>query len=183
MIRVARLKAAAAGCEERIEFRVLPIEELHTLPDEMRFDGVFSNFGAINCVADIPRLAQSLAMRVNVGAPLLFVVMGRHVPWEWAWYLARGDRARAFRRLRPDGTEWRGLRIHYRTPADLARELSPWFEVRRRSALGFALPPSYAASWLDSSPRTLALLSTIERATSRITAPLGDHYMLEAGRA
>src|SRR4029079_14845840 len=34
MIRSARLKAASAGCSERIEFHVLPIESLHTLPRE-----------------------------------------------------------------------------------------------------------------------------------------------------
>ena len=29
--------------------------------------------------------------------------MGRHVPWEWGWYLARGEGGKAFRRLRRDG--------------------------------------------------------------------------------
>ena len=183
MIRIARLKAAAAGCADRIEFHVMPIEALHTLPREQRFDGVFSNFGAINCVADVPRVARSLALRLEHHAPLMFVVMGRHVPWEWAWYLAHGDRQRAFRRLRRAGAAWRGLTIHYPTPAELAQQLAPAFETRRRTALGFVLPPSYAAQWLDSRPRWLAALEAMERITQRVAAGLADHYILEAVRA
>jgi len=182
MIRVARGKAAAAGCAERIEFHCLPMESLEDLYFEGRVDGVFSNFGAVNCVADLAGLSRTLARRVQTGAPLVFVAMGRYVPWEWAWYLARGDTRRAFRRLAKAGTAWRGLTIHYPTPGALARTLAPQFTARRRAALGFALPPSYAAGWLDFSPRALAFLSALERATSRFTAPLGDHYILEAVR-
>jgi SAM-dependent methyltransferase len=182
MIRVARLKAFHAGCADRIEFHAMPIEALHTMPREGRFDGVFSNFGAINCVADVGRLARSLATRLQRGAPLLFVVMGRYVPWEWAWYLAHGDRQRAFRRLRRAGAQWRGLTIRYPTPRELSRQLEPTFEARRRTALGCVLPPSYAAQWLDARPRWLAALAAVERVTQRVTAGLADHYILEAIR-
>ena len=180
MIRIARLKALAAGCADSIEFHVMPIEALHTLPRAERFDGAFSNFGAINCVADVPRLARSLALRMSPGAPLMFIVMGRYVPWEWAWYLAHGDRQRAFRRLHRGGATWRGLTIHYPTPAELAQALAPMFETRRRTALGFVLPPSYASHWLDSRPRWLGALSTVERLFQRVAAGLADHYILEA---
>jgi SAM-dependent methyltransferase len=183
MIRIARLKAISAGCAERIEFHAMPIEALHTLPREQRFDGVFSNFGAINCVADVGRLARNLALRMPPGAPLMFVVMGRHVPWEWAWYLARGDRRRAFRRLDRAGVRWRGLTIHYPTPSELAGALAPMFDTQRRAALGFALPPSYAAHWLDSRPRMLAALTGLERLMQPFTAGLADHYVIEATRA
>jgi SAM-dependent methyltransferase len=183
MIRVAKLKALAAGCAHRIEFRVLSIEALQTLPPELRFDGVFSNFGVVNCVADTRELARQLAARLAPRAPLMFVAMGRHVPWEWLWYLARGDPGRAFRRLNRDGVEWRGLRIRYPTPAELAGQLAPWFTGAHCSALGFALPPSYAAGWLDRWPRSLAALEWIEHATRRFTASLADHFILEAVRA
>ena len=182
MIRIARLKAISAGVAASIEFHCMPMEAIHTLPAGRTFDGVFSNFGAVNCVADIPRLSRSLARRLVPGAPLMFVVMGRYVPWEWGWYLARGDRRRAFRRLNPAGTPWRGMQIHYPTPAQLERDLAPAFITQRRAALGFALPPSYASGWLDGAHRTLALLTQIERATRRFTAALADHYVLEAAR-
>jgi SAM-dependent methyltransferase len=185
MIRVARQKASAAGCADRIEFHCLAMESLSELTVG-RFDGVFSNFGAVNCVADFSGLSRVLAGLLEPGAPLLFVVMGRHVPWEWAWFLARGDRRRAFRRLRREGSAWRGLTIHYPTPGALERRLAPHFTTLRRSALGFVLPPSYAGAWLERSPRMLRMLAAIDHATSRHTYGLADHYVLEAragGRA
>ena len=81
------------------------------------------------------------------------------------------------------GARWRGLTIRYPTPTELAAALAPMFVTRRRAALGFALPPSYASQWLDSRPRTLAALTGIERAMQLVTAGLADHYMLEAARA
>ena len=183
MIRIARLKATAAGFADRIDFHAMPMEALHTLPLEERFDGVFSNFGAINCVSDVSRLAHDLARRMAPGSPLIFVVMGRYVPWEWGWFLSRGDGHRAFRRLNRDGVSWRGLTIHYPTPSGLAASLAPMFETRWRAALGFLLPPSYASGWLNGRPNVLAALTAVERRMRRMTAGLADHYMLEAVRA
>jgi len=180
MLRIARQKALAAGCAERIEFHCLPMERLQELPCEGRFDGVFSNFGAVNCVGDIAALSRTLTQWLEPGAPLLFVAMGRHVPWEWAWYLAQGDRRRAFRRLQKQGAEWRGLTIHYPTPGELTRMLAPQFTTQRRTGLGFALPPSYAGAWLEHAPIRFAMLRAIERITSSFTAGLADHYVLEA---
>lgn len=180
MIRVARRKAEAAGCADRIEFHCLPIEALSELSRDESFDGVFSNFGAINCVADLEALSDTLHTFLAPGAPLLFVVMGRYVPWEWAWYLARGEWHRAFRRLGRHGAQWRGLTIHYPTPRTLSRALAPHFVTRRRTALGFALPPSYAGDWLNRSPAMLRVLSSVETVSRRFTAGLADHFVLEA---
>jgi hypothetical protein len=110
--------------------------------------------------------------------------MGRHVPWEWAWFLARGDRRKAFRRRQAGGATWQGMRIAYPTPAELERTLSPYFAATRRAALGFVLPPSYASGWLERRPRVLAAFRQIERAAQRWQplASFADHYIFEARR-
>ncbi len=110
--------------------------------------------------------------------------MGRYVPWEWAWYLARGDAARAFRRLRRDGVEWRGMRISYPTPAKLVRAFSPYFASPHIAPLGVVLPGSYAAARLERSPRALALLARVERLARhrRSLAAFSDHFYFEARR-
>jgi SAM-dependent methyltransferase len=182
MIRVARAKADRAGVADRIRFVCAPMERVASGIGDEVFDGVFSNFGAVNCVEDISALASGLATRLVAGAPLIFVAMGRHVPWEWAWYLARGKPAQSFRRMRRNGVEWRGLRVRYPTPGSLAAALSPGFTVTQRSGLGFVLPPSYASGWLDSAPRTLAVMAALERATAGFTARLADHFVIEAVR-
>jgi SAM-dependent methyltransferase len=183
MLRIAAAKAKRLGCGERIDFRCLPFERVGELRGH-RFDGVWSNFGALNCVSNLEAGVAALAPLVTAGAPLVWVVMGRHVPWEWAWFLLRGRPDRAFRRLHAGGTVWRNLRIVYPTPAELERALAPHFAPVRRSPLGFALPPSYASRWLERRPRIEAALQRVELAAQRCSplASLADHYVLEARR-
>jgi hypothetical protein len=110
--------------------------------------------------------------------------MGRHVPWEWAWFLARGDWRKAFRRSRKGGSTWRSMRISYPTPGALARALGPHFAPVGRRALGVVLPPTYASGWLERSPRALYALACLERALQRCEplAAVADHYIFEARR-
>jgi SAM-dependent methyltransferase len=184
MIKVARLKADAGDCGSRIEFHCLPMEELGPSLDGEVFDGVLSNFGAINCARRLPALVADIAGRLSPGAPLLWVVMGRHVPWEWLWYLVRGEWSKAWRRLRSGGVDWRGLTISYPTPSELTALLRPYFAISRLTPLGFALPPSYAAGWLDRSPRTLKVLTRMEKFAQRSSAlaSWSDHFIVEAVR-
>jgi SAM-dependent methyltransferase len=184
MIEVAQRKINCSSGIEPIEFRRVPMEGLGASLAGRSFDGVFSNFGAVNCVADLPSLAASLAGLLTPGAPLIWVVMGRRVPWEWLWYLPRGDARRALRRFRKTGVEWRGLRIFYPTPTEAIAALEPHFAVKRVSPLGCFLPPSYAAAWWNRSPRALAVLTRLELFAQRSPslAAWSDHYILEANR-
>jgi SAM-dependent methyltransferase len=184
MLRVAALKAERAGCAHRVQFVCMPMDTLRSGLSGEKFDGIYSNFGAINCTQHIDRIAADLAPLVPSCAPLALVAMGRYVPWEWAWYLARGAGRKAFRRLNRDGVEWRGIRVSYPSPRMLANALRPHFVAQRASALGFALPPSYAAGWLDHSPRMLAVLTRVEHAVQRwaALAAFADHYYLQATR-
>ena len=185
MLRVAAEKAAQAGVRRRIEFRCVPMEHLGTELAGRRFDGVWSNFGAVNCVPRLETAVAGLAALLEPGAPLAWVVMGKHVPWEWLWFLARGNARKAFRRERHGGAVWRGMRIAYPTPAELTRAVAPHFTPTRCRPLGFVLPPSYASGWLERRPRLLASLTRVERSAQRVQAlaSLADHYLFEARRA
>lgn len=184
MLQVAKKKAERAGCAQRIQFRCVPMERLGSELSGELFDGVFSNFGAVNCTSRLDEVIADIAPLLRAHAPLVWVVMGRHVPWEWTWFLARGEWQKAFRRQRNGGVAWRGLQIMYPTPNELARSLSPYFAPVRRNALGFALPPTFASRWLENSPRLLATLTHIERAAQRWQplAACADHYIMEARR-
>lgn len=182
MVAEAERKAAAAGVSVRPAFRALPIERLSELAGS-HFDGAYSSFGALNCV-DLAAAGAALAGLLPPRAPAILCLMGRHVPWEWAYYGAKGDRARAFRRLARGGREWRGLLVRYPTPRQAARSLSPWFETRRAWALGALVPPTYVEGWASRHPRALALLDRVERALERVPPlpSLSDHYVLELER-
>jgi SAM-dependent methyltransferase len=184
MIQAARRKALIGNCEERIEFRCVAMEDIGSFADGDVFDGVLSNFGAVNCVSDLQALVADVAERLAPGASLLWVVMGRHAPWEWFWYLIQGRWRKAWRRLRPGGTEWRGLTISYPTPAQMRTLLLPHFVVTRLAPLGVALPPSYASAWFDRSPFAAAVLTRLERWAQRssMLASWSDHFIVEAVR-
>ncbi|HET9224056.1 MAG TPA: class I SAM-dependent methyltransferase [Roseiflexaceae bacterium] len=202
MLELTRAKVAQAGLESMVEVRQLALEDLRLTIDDLRlrsapdqivnrkseivnqFDGALSNFGGLNCVADLSGVAAGLAACLRPGAPALLCVMGPLVPWEWAWYLGRRQPAKAFRRLRRGGVAWRGLTIRYPSIGSLRRAFGPWFRLRRASAVGALLPPSYVEGWAVRRPRLLARLNRWERRIETLPPLpwLADHYLLELQR-
>jgi hypothetical protein len=182
MVETARRKVAAAGLADLVEVRHTPIEKLAV---EGPFDGAFSNFGGLNCIADLPAVASRLAALLRPGAPALLCVMGPIVPWEWIWYLGHLQPGKAFRRLRPGGVAWRGLTVRYPSIRSLRRAFAPAFRLRSVAGIGAFLPPTYMEEWTRRHPRLLAALDRWERrlAAVRPFPSLSDHYLAELERA
>lgn len=208
MVRVAERRIAAAGLGDRAVFRKLPIERLGELgPGDSRgsadpaspqlapspgfgppFDVALSNFGALNCVADLGRFGRDLAGLLRPGGIFIAVVMGPRCAWETAWHLLRADRRRALRR-------WRGASradlgagpfpVYYPSPRDLAEALGPDFRIRDLRALNTLVPPSGVAERLVARPRVLDALSRADQmlARGRLAVGLADHYLVEGVRS
>lgn len=183
MVECTRRKVAQAGLGTTVQVRQLALERLHEL-NELAFDGALSNFGGLNCVADLPGVGRALADRLHPGARAFVCVMGPLVPWEWGWYLCRGAPGAAFRRLRRGGVAWRGLTIRYPSIRALRRAFSQGFRLRRASGIGAILPPPYAERWMARHPRLLAALNRWERRLEALPPlpRLADHYLLELER-
>jgi SAM-dependent methyltransferase len=182
MAETARRKVTKAGLGGLVEVRNLPIEELPGSGET--FDGAFSDFGGLNCVADLRAVSHTLAGLLRPGAPVLLCVMGPVVPWEWAWYLGHGQLGKAFRRLRPGGVTWRGLTVRYPSIRALRKAFSPSFRLRRVSGVGVFLPPTYVEEWTRRHPRLLSILNRWERRLASVPPfPwLADHYLAELER-
>lgn len=186
MLEAARAKVVRAELESVVELLPLAIEDL--LPETpLRlgpFDGVLSNFGGLNCVADLRGVAAGLASNLRPGAAAVLCLMGPIVPWEWIWFLVRGQPAKAFRRLRRGGSSWRGLTVHYPSIGAVRRAFAPGFHFRRAAALGALLPPAYVEEWAARHPRLLAWLERWERRLESFPGLpwLADHYLLHLQR-
>lgn len=183
MVRVAAAKVERAALTSQVEVRRLTVEELAGL-EEGPFDGALSDFGGLNCVADLSAAGRALAARLRPGAVAVLCVMGPLVPWEWLWFLGHGQPGKAFRRLTPGGVEWRGLRVRYPSIRSLRRSFAPGFRVRRVAALGALLPPPYAESWAGRHPDFVDRLDRWERRLETVP-PLpwfADHYLMELER-
>ncbi len=183
MIEVSRRKLENLPKNQAVQLQTLGWEQLGML-DAAPFDGMLSNFGGLNCVADLKGAGTSLARKLKPGATAILCIMGPRVPWEWLWFLSQGRPDSAFRRLRRNRS-WSGIAIHYPTIKDTIRAFAPDFRVLRAAAIGALLPPPYTESTLGRYPRLLGALERLERRWEvRWPLPqLADHYLLELERA
>lgn len=183
MLRIAERKLLASpGCAP-VQFQRLAWEELGGL-DAPLMDGALSNFGGLNCVADLPGAARALALKLRCGAVAVLCIMGPKVPWEWLWFLVQGRADKAFRRLRADGTEWAGTRIYYPSIAESQSAFLPHFRLLKICAVGALVPPPYAERWAQGAPRVIAALDRVERRLESFwpLPQFADHYVLELER-
>jgi ubiquinone/menaquinone biosynthesis C-methylase UbiE len=166
MIELARQLSASTSTSERIDFRVLPNEEIGSLEGENIFDGAFSNFCGLNCVEDLPAVVRELTRLVRPGAPVLLCMIGRFVPWEIAWFMAHGEPRKALRRLRGntfDSSAPGAVRIQRPSVREIARVMSPAFRLKRWSGVGIAVPPTYTENRMQHFPRMIKGLAGIDR--------------------
>lgn len=167
MVRVAR--------ERGVDARHLAIEAL----DESFgvFDGVLSNFGALNCVPDLMPVADSLGRLIRPGGHLALCILGRCCVWEMAHFLRRGQAAKAFRRFRRGGCpSSMGIRVYYHSAEQIRRAFAPRFQLVDWRGIGVCVPPSYvdpiserATSRMAAADRKLADLPVLRA--------LGDHRL------
>jgi hypothetical protein len=183
MVQMARQKVVQAALTAQVQVQQLALEHLYEL-EALPFDGALSNFGGLNCVTDIEAVAHALARHLRPGAVAVLCVMGPVVPWEWLWFLARGQPAQAFRRLYPGGVVWRGLTIRYPSIRTLRRAFAPVFRLQRVSAIGALVPPPYTAGWTARHTWLLRRLDQWERSLETLLPLpwLADHYLVEFAR-
>ncbi|HEY1758350.1 MAG TPA: methyltransferase domain-containing protein [Bryobacteraceae bacterium] len=115
MVEVARNRGVKA--------ETLAIEDLHTLRGA--FTGAISNFGALNCVADIRFVAAHLARLLEPAGAVAICLMGRFCFTDWR-HVAKRWLGR---------TSWRGLVIYYPTSRQIRSTFAPWFEFERRVSI------------------------------------------------
>ena len=189
MIQVARRRIASQEGPARADFRVLATEEIASLVDEGPFDGMFSNFGGLNCVPDLSAVARDLAKLLTPGARALLCMAGRAVAWEIIWYLAKGNPRKALRRFRRGGTAGRlvegvTVEVHYPSARTMARLFAPDFRLLQLKGVGVTVPPSYLEPLAQRFPRVLRSLTAADRVLSRVPVvwALADHLLLEFER-
>jgi len=190
MIEVANRRITQADKNSFVHLQSLAAEDLACLRVEPRFDGAFSNFGALNCVEDLRGVAINLVRLLRPGATATLCLMGRHCAWEVAWYLAHGNPQKAFRRidrgkiiarLASEAT----VRVHYPSVNSVIRLFSPEFHLKAWKGIGITIPPSYLESIVN---RYAGCVRWMMRADSLlenipIARGLADHVLLIFERA
>lgn len=153
------------------------------------FDGAFSNFGAINCVEDLRKLAIDLSKLLRPGAAALLCWMGPYCVWELIWYWLHGRKEKAFRRLKRNGVSVRiadgvFIRVRYPSVEYLKRTFAPEFRLTAIRGIGVAVPPSYMEAWVRCHPGWLPTFERADLCLARFPGLriLGDHVLVRLER-
>jgi len=189
MIEVAEERMRHERVKELVDIRLLAAEDIDRVK-QGPFDGVFSNFGVLNCVDDLGRLSRHIAALVRPQARMLVCFMGPFCLWETGWYLAQGKAAKAWRRLQTNGVETQltpkgeVVRVRYPSVGTVVREFAREFRLVRIRGIGLAVPPSYLEPWAKRFPRLLRGVSRLDRVLGRVPGiQLGaDHILLSFER-
>jgi hypothetical protein len=152
------------------------------------FDLVLSNFGGLNCVERLDKVAEQTAARIKPGGYLLCVVMPRFCLWETIVGISQFDFHSAVRRLRKNvmATGFRGktFSVHYHSPRRLAESFGRWFDVRDVRGLNILSPPPHAIQFAQRHPGVSSFLETMDRIIAGFHGcrSIGDHYLMTLRR-
>jgi SAM-dependent methyltransferase len=176
----ARVKEA--NLSHRVTAEVLGMHELARLSGE-RFDGIYSDLGPLNCVPDLSAVAQSCAALLKPRGKLVASVIGRVCPWEFAYYVVRGDwqraRVRSAREIVPVSLNRHTVWTRYYTPREFYRAFGGEFELTHYRALGLFLPPPYLIRVYERGRALSALLGWLDDHFDGlpILRNAGDHFL------
>jgi ubiquinone/menaquinone biosynthesis C-methylase UbiE len=188
MVKQAKAKLAPLGAQARIaaaeDMEGFAARQL--LAGGAMFDGAFSNFAPLNCIADLVPVARGLARLLKPGAPAMLVLFGTFCPGEMITELLRGRPRLALRRSKRGEVPARlaqcDFHVIYHRRAAMLRAFAPWFVCERRLGIGVTVPPSAAEPWISQQPRLLAAMERLDRVLARTLAGLGDHVLYQFRR-
>ncbi len=122
MVEIARSRGVNAS--------LLAIEDLNASEPRAlasgAFSGAISNFGALNCIANLRPVAAQLTRLVQPSGPVAICLMGRFCFTDWR---------HAAKRWFGHG-QWRGMDVYYPTSRQIRAAFAPWFAFERRIAIG-----------------------------------------------
>ena len=189
MVAEARRRIAEAGVARNARVENLGIHQLPQLAPSL-YDAAYSNFGALNCVADLAVAAKDVASRLRPRGVLVASVIGRVCPWEIALYASRASWSRAALRFSrnavPVPLEGRTVWTRYYSPREFIRTFgAAGFAPVHLRTLGCAAPPPYLQAFAERHPGLVASLHRLDDligACPGIRA-LGDHFLVVMRRA
>ena len=171
MVRVAQAKGVNA--------RHLPLEQLaEERPSEITgYDLVMSNFGAMNCIADLSPVSESLARLVRPRGSLAICVMNRFCLRETVHFAIRGRFSESKRRWSGQTRTSSGWMVFYPSKNTICQSLTPHFRLQIDVGVGLFVPPSYVQR---TPQRLLRVLASLDRFIEGLPLlrSIGDHRLL-----
>ena len=165
MLQRASEKAKQLGLENKAVFEHLSYTKLGKL-GKTQFDCAFSNFGGLNCVADLKLVADEVRPLLKPNAKIIWALMPPFCLWESAMFL-RGRGKLATRRFRGMSTVRKeGLHypVYYYTPKQVARAWGHGYQIKSIRALSVITPPATNKDFAIKRPNLFNTLSKLDDA-------------------
>jgi len=184
MVQRTAGRAAARQLTNRVHALNVGAHELHRVEDSGAFNGAYSNLGPLNCVPDLADVSRECARLLKPGGALVFTVIGRYCPWEFAHYARRGRWARAkvrfARNVVPVGMNNHTIWTRYYTPREFYSAFREHFTLEHYRGLCVFGPPPYLTWVRERHPRLHAWLWSLDRKLSGwpLLRAMGDHFLI-----
>lgn len=184
MIAIAKGRTLSDGTRGSVKYLRVANENLHVLAGQKRFDGAFSNFSGLNCVADLKPVAEALASLIRPKGRVLLCIWSRMCAAEVLWYLFHAQPVKAVRRLSRTASARLGQKaipVFYPSVREVRGCFAPWFRITSRRAIGLFVPPSYCEPVIQKRENLLARLEWLDRTFAHwpVLRDAGDHVLLE----
>ena len=168
MLKELEKKVETFHLQEKIHFACCSFTELEKLP-EYRFDHVFSNFGGLNCIADLRSVTDQLPSFLKPGGVVTFVMMPRVCPWE-LFHIITGNSTLALRRFSKNGAtasiEGHQFLTYYFSPGEVARSFNDRFKLVKLRGLASISPPPYMNNVAENHPWVYRMLTGLDERCS-----------------
>jgi hypothetical protein len=155
MIDQINKKISRHNLQNKLSCRQLSYDQLNKVRDK-KFDYVFSNFGGLNCIADLSQVTRYLPPLLNKGAYVTWVIMPPVCLWEWMG-LIKGNLRGAFRRFKKDGVrshlEGEYFQTYYHSLAQIKSAFGPHFRLVKSEGLAALSPQPHRGDFPIKYPR------------------------------
>jgi len=184
MVERTRARAIADDLQGRVDAAHLGVQQLGQLEGDASFDGIYSNFGPLNCAPDLVALSAQCARLLRPGGTLVFSVIGRICPWEVAHYALRGRFRRAVVRAArgdtPVGMNRHVIWTRYYLPKEFYRAFAGQFQLSDYRALSLFVPPPYLVEFQRRHPAWCERLGRMDDRVGGwpLLRSMGDHFLI-----
>lgn len=182
MLSELQKKISERKLEDRITTQHCSFTELKNV-EKQNFDGIFSDFGGLNCVQDIESVIHSLKLLLKPGGIVTLVIMPPVCPWE-IMLAFKGNFKTAFRRFKSNGAashlEGQTFMSYYFKPSRIISAFGKDYELKELQGLGSIVPPPYLEKFLKKKPGLFNRLKKFDEKFSH-TFPFNrwaDHFIL-----
>jgi ubiquinone/menaquinone biosynthesis C-methylase UbiE len=147
------------------------------------FDHIFSNFGGLNCLADLTMVTEKMSALLKPSGFVTVVMMPPICPWELA-LIFRGHFKTAVRRLRRQGVlahlEGIHFMTHYFTPLQVLKAFGKNFKKAKLQGLAAVSPPPYMENFPKRHPKLYKFLTLADARISHLPPfnSWADHFIL-----